>query len=1535
MKRKTWKIGLTLVFITVALCILAIPTFAIHTNTGHFDPDGGLAGFYAYSSSECNRKINVYFYDTSGTLLKTVAIHTKTGEENTFKIGLGGYDIVKFESNKGIWQNCEMAWTSSSGTGMEAQLYVNYLFRNLSKNELDITVTMRKWDPIQFEVRHYVELSPTGSGRNNYGYHSTTISTTKDYYASFSTAQRSITGYTLASGYNGSLSGNLCFEALLGNYANIPDYPRSYSYDYVNTSYADAMKSVTKYDESKDGKLSYCTNRVFWVEYFYDIKEYTVSYNANGGSGAPASQTKYHGYDMALSDTVPTRSGYTFKGWATSSTATTASYQPGGNYTANATRTLYAVWESNAPKTYTVTYNANGGTGAPASQTKTHDVPLTLRSEIPTRAGYTFKGWSTSSASTVGRYGAGGTYTTNASVTLYAAWQPTYTVSYDANGGTGAPASQTKLNNTTLYLSTTIPTRFNYAFLGWSTSSTATTATYAAGGSFTTNANTKLYAVWQYDPVKYTISYDANGGSGAPSSQTKTYDVALTLSTTVPTRTGYTFKGWATSASATSATYSAGGSYTANSGATLYAVWQINTYTVSYNANGGSGAPSAQTKTYGVNLTLSSTKPTRTGYTFQGWATSASATSASYSAGSSYTSNSSTTLYAVWQINTYTVSYNANGGSGAPSAQTKTYGTALTLSSTKPTRTGYTFQGWATSSSATSASYSAGGSYTSNSGATLYAVWKINTYTVSYNANGGSGAPSAQTKTYGTALTLSSTKPTRTGYSFQGWATSASATSASYSAGGSYTTNSAVTLYAVWKANIYTISYNANGGTGAPSAQTKTYGVNLTLSSTKPTRAGYSFLGWATSASATSASYNAGGTYTSNGGTTLYAVWKPDTYTVTFKANGGNGVPSAQTKVHDVTLPLSTTVPTRTGYSFLGWSTSSSATSATYTAGGSYTANSAVTLYAVWKANTYTVSFHANGGTGAPSAQTKTYGVNLTLPSVIPIRTGYSFLGWATSTSATSATYNAGGAYTSNSGATLYAVWKANTYTVSFNANGGSGAPSSLTKTHGINLTLPTTVPTRSRYNFLGWSTDPTATSATYTAGGSYPTNSAATLYAVWEKANYEFSVSITSVSNPSPYRYGEITVKVRADNWDNVNAYSNIPVQLYYDGQLMSTQNVNFAAYGVANLTFTLYVGDTPGNRTLEARINWSDRGSETDPSNNSASTAITVKELDYAMSIESVTVSDRYHAGETVITSFMVSNDSRYDITPDKNNTAIFTAYYYNGSNRVVITTATWNNVVIPGDKSNIVYFKWTVPSGMTGQTVYCECTINADSAVNEEDMENNTAVLTMTIASLTDSQTPNTRFENTKPGSYKGYGAPAEETEKATWTMWVYENNQFVLKSYGVQISSADPVITPGADCKTAVYENGKWTIRSGYGFTLSYTPTVITTSGYNTPDSSAYTNVQYVIAEFPEFNYADSNGNCRTLVYVDGKWQFVKNASAADNERVHFIPVWFVDGDYTVSVTASRVWTPAGVISATRTSNSFAVEGSIYDDYFVGN
>ena len=148
-------------------------------------------------------------------------------------------------------------------------------------------------------------------------------------------------------------------------------------------------------------------------------------------------------------------------------------------------------------------------------------------------------------------------------------------------------------------------------------------------------------------------------------------------------------------------------------------------YSVSYYANGGSGAPDGQTKIHGIDLTLRSTKPTKTGYTFKGWTNDPNSTEVIWTAGGKYTINASRKLYAVWKAKTYTISYNANGGSGAPKNQTKTYGKDLTLSTTKPTRTNYNFEGWSTSSTATSATYRAGESYTDNKAATLYAVWSL------------------------------------------------------------------------------------------------------------------------------------------------------------------------------------------------------------------------------------------------------------------------------------------------------------------------------------------------------------------------------------------------------------------------------------------------------------------------------------------------------------------------------------------------------------------------------------------------------------------------------------------------------------------------------------------------------------------------------------------------------------------------------------------------------------------------------------------
>lgn len=221
-------------------------------------------------------------------------------------------------------------------------------------------------------------------------------------------------------------------------------------------------------------------------------------------------------------------------------------------------------------------------------------------------------------------------------------------------------------------------------------------------------------------------------------------------------------------------------------------------YTLSYNANGGSGAPSSQTGT-GVGsytFTISSTKPTRTGYTFLGWSLSSTATSASYQPGGSITLTANDTLYAVWKANTYTVSYNANGGSGAPSNQTKTYGVTLTLSNTKPTRTGYTFSAWNTAQNGSGTSYAPGGSYTANAAVTLYAQWTVNTYVVTFDAQGGSVTPASKSVTYGQPYG-SLPVPVRAGYRFDGWFTAATG-GTQVTAETVVTVTAAQTLYAHW-----------------------------------------------------------------------------------------------------------------------------------------------------------------------------------------------------------------------------------------------------------------------------------------------------------------------------------------------------------------------------------------------------------------------------------------------------------------------------------------------------------------------------------------------------------------------------------------------------------------------------------------------------------------------------------------------------------------------------------------------------------------
>lgn len=237
---------------------------------------------------------------------------------------------------------------------------------------------------------------------------------------------------------------------------------------------------------------------------------------------------------------------------------------------------------------------------------------------------------------------------------------------------------------------------------------------------------------------------------------------------------------------------------------------------ITYDANGGSPSFKETTDSYG-KITITSKEPTKTGYSFSGWNTSANANNGSgiLISGKTITLTQDMTFYAIWQPNTYIVKYNANGGTGTMQNSSHTYDTAKTLTTNGFTRTGYNFAGWSTDSSATATQYGDEASVknlTSTNGATvnLYARWKPIDYTVVYNANGGTGTMSDSNYTYDTAKALSVNKFTKEGYKFLGWSKSSTATTPTYTDGQSVknllSTSGKVTLYAVWQKNTVTVS---------------------------------------------------------------------------------------------------------------------------------------------------------------------------------------------------------------------------------------------------------------------------------------------------------------------------------------------------------------------------------------------------------------------------------------------------------------------------------------------------------------------------------------------------------------------------------------------------------------------------------------------------------------------------------------------------------------------------------------------------------
>jgi uncharacterized repeat protein (TIGR02543 family) len=519
-----------------------------------------------------------------------------------------------------------------------------------------------------------------------------------------------------------------------------------------------------------------------------------------------------------------------------------------------------AEWGANATDNYS--FNATGGAPGPSSGSGLDGTTITLPG-APTRAGYSFAGWST--GTTTNTYGAAATYTLSSGgspIAFSAQWiaNATDDYSFAAAGGAPTPTSGSGLDGTTITLPAA-PTQPGYTFAGWSTGTS--TNTYGAGATYTlSSAGSPVVftAEWSANATD-AYSFNATGGAPSPSPGSGLDGTTITLPG-APDQAGYTFSGWNDGTT----TYETGAIYTLSSGGTpigFTAEWTANTTDdYSFNAAGGAPTPSSGSGLDGTTITLPGV-PTQAGYTFGGWSNGTTA----YSAGTTYTlssAGSAIVFTAQWSANaTDAYSFNAMGGAPTPTSGSGLDGTTITLPSA-PTQPGYTLSGWSNGTT----TYSAGATYTLSSGGSAIvftAKWSANPSDgYSFNAAGGMPTPSSGSGLDGTTITLPGA-PTRAGYTFSGWSNGTT----TYSAGATYTLSSGGTpigFTAEWTANTTdAYSFNAMGGAPTPGSGSGLDGTTITLPGA-PTRAGYTFSGWSNGTT----TYSAGATYTlSSGGTAI------------------------------------------------------------------------------------------------------------------------------------------------------------------------------------------------------------------------------------------------------------------------------------------------------------------------------------------------------------------------------------------------------------------------------------------------------------------------------------------------------------------------------------------------------------------------------------------------------------------------------------------------------------------------------------------
>ena len=749
-----------------------------------------------------------------------------------------------------------------------------------------------------------------------------------------------------------------------------------------------------------------------------------------------------------------------------------------------------------ADKLYTVTMDTAGGDPI-------RPIQYTVESEAfqlptPVRTGYIFLGWTGEGITEPQEIieipqGSTGdrTYTAN--------WQVIeYTITLLEMDGAGTSEALVYTVEQPVTLPT--PTREGYAFLGWTVNSDMApqlTVVLPQGsiGNRTYTANWEL--------TGYTITMDLSGGSGETALLYTVIDDEFALPT--PTRNGYEFVGWTGEGITTPQTSviipkgSTGNrTYTAN--------WEIITYNIFLYKGDGSEAETIHYTVETPDFALQ--PPTRTGYEFLGWqrldgyAPGEKQMNVTIPKGTT----GDRTYTGCWQAIAYTITLDTSGGNALDAISYTVESDPITLPT--PVRTGYTFLGW-TGEGITTPQTSVKIPKGSTGNKAYTANWQVIEYTITLDTNGG---PVVSPIKYTVEDSFTLPYPLRPGYEFAGWVLDGSGMLPATTLIIYYGTTGDLHYKAEWRLAEYTINMDLNGGSGQEKVVYTITDEDFELPT--PTRNGYEFVGW-TGERITTPQTSVKIPKGSTGNKAYTANWQVIKYTIITLLEGGNAG-SSQVYFYTVEETFTLPTPTRTGYTFWGW-TGEGITKPQPNVTIPKGSTGDKTYIENWVETGYTITLDLNGGSGKEKVIYTMTDEDFELPT--PTRNGYEFVGWTgegITTPQTSVKIPKGStgnkAYTAN--------WKVIRYTITLVTNGGA-VIASIRYTVEDSVTLPIP-PERPGYEFAGWVLD---------GSGQFPStpmiipegSTGDRIYeAEWRVATY----TITFVSHGKAYNWVQYTIK-------------------------------------------------------------------------------------------------------------------------------------------------------------------------------------------------------------------------------------------------------------------------------------------------------------------------------------------------------------------------------------------------------------------------